>query len=80
MTLGIEYVFSQERVFLKTGLGGIIRVNNIIISTGSRLLVMSRKNIDRLSVDNKYGLAFYIPPFRNNLAGHNILSLAFVFR
>ena len=67
MALGIEHLFAQERVFLKTGPGGIIRVNNVIVSTGSQLLVIYRKNVDRLRVGNEYGLAFYTPQFRNNL-------------
>lgn len=59
-------------VFLKVGLCGVFRVNNVIIRTGSRLLVIYRKNIDGRRVGRWTRFSLYIPQAQvlENLFNH----------
>jgi hypothetical protein len=49
------------KIFLKVGFGRVSRVPDVIIRTGSRLLVICGKNIDGRGISNGPRLALYIP-------------------
>jgi len=49
------------KIFLKVGFGRVFRVPDVIIRTGSRLLVICGKNIDGRGIGNGPRLALYIP-------------------
>jgi len=52
---------AESEFCLKVSLSGIIRVDNVVISTGTRLLVICGKNIDGRGIGNGSGLSFYNP-------------------
>jgi hypothetical protein len=61
MDFGYKKPVFPLKILLKVGFGRVFRVSDVIIRTGSRLVVICEKNIDGRGICNEPRLALYIP-------------------